>query len=225
MIWRLSMAFWRALATISAVIMLNVTALANPAPGREIKLIAYGDSLMAGLNLPRHEAFPAQLEKALRDKGYNVSVADAGVSGDTSAAALERIDWVMGEPADAVILELGGNDALRGIDPKELHKNLDKLITGVKAKGAAVLLAGMQAPLNWGDDYKKAFDAVYPELAAKHQVQLYPFFLDGVALDKRYILDDGLHPKKEGITEIVNRILPTVEKLIAALPNASAPSN
>jgi acyl-CoA thioesterase-1 len=142
-------------------------------------------------------------------------VINAGVSGDTTAAGLERLRWAVPERTDAVILELGANDALRGLDPVRAKANLDNIITTLKAGGAEVLLAGMLAPRNMGEDYARAFDAIYPELAGKHGVLLYPFFLDGVAVDAALNLGDGMHPNPKGVAEITKRILPAVEELMA----------
>lgn len=196
---------------------------AKPA-GAEIVIVAYGDSLTAGFELPPGESFPAQLQKALREKGHNLRVINAGVSGDTAADGLARLDWALPEKADAVILELGGNDALRGIDPKETQKALDQILVKLKERGLAVLLAGMEAPRNMGPDYIKAFAALYPALAEKHGALLYPFFLDGIALQPKFNLADGIHPNPEGIAAIVERILPAVVKLIEQAKTSSAPA-
>ena len=182
---------------------------------RTIKLIAFGDSLTAGYMLKSNQSFAAQLEMALQAKGHKVKVVNAGVSGDTSAAGLTRLDWTLSEGCDAVILELGANDALRGIDPNETRSNLDKILAGIKAKGADTLIAGMKAPGNWGDDYAKRFNGIFPALADKFGAQLYPFFLEGVALDPALVLSDGLHPTSAGVAEIVRRILPQAEALVA----------
>lgn len=199
-----------------------------PAPARPadkpITIVAFGDSLTAGYDLAPSEAFPAQLEMALKAKGHKIQIVNAGVSGDTTAGGLERLDWTLQGGADAVILELGANDALRGVPPDSVRKNLDQILTKIAATGAEILLAGMKAPGNWGGDYQKNFDAIFPELAAKYNAALYPFFLDGVALDRKLILQDGLHPTGAGIAEIVRRILPDVEALIkrAAARKAAA---
>lgn len=179
-----------------------------------ITIIAFGDSLTAGYLLNASEAFPAQLQMALQDRGHKVQVINAGVSGDTTAAGLERLSWALETKADAVILELGANDALRGLDPKEARANLDKILTAIKAKGADVLIAGMKAPGNWGDAYAKEFDVIFPDLAKKYDAALYPFFLEGVALQSSMVMSDGLHPTAQGVAEIVKRILPEVEKLV-----------
>jgi acyl-CoA thioesterase-1 len=158
----------------------------------------------------------------LKSKGYPIAVIGAGVSGDTTEAGLARLDWVLADGADAVILELGANDALRGIDPAVTRQNLAAIVDRLRAKGAKVLLAGMKAPRNWGADYVSRFEAIYPDLAGKHGLILYPFFLDGVVLDQALMLDDGLHPNGRGIAKMVERILPSVEKLIAEVKAAEA---
>jgi acyl-CoA thioesterase I len=195
-----------------------VAALAYPAiaapTGRPLRIVVLGDSLVAGFGIKPSEAFPAQLERALKEKGHAVEVINAGVSGDTTAGGLERVRWAVPDETGAVILELGANDALRGLDPGRAKANLDKIITTLKASGAEVLLAGMLAPRNLGATYTRAFDAIYPELAAKHGLILYPFFLEGVALNNRLNLDDGLHPNSRGVAEITKNILPSVEQLI-----------
>ncbi len=179
-----------------------------------VKLVAFGDSLTAGYLLKPDESFPAQLAKALNARGHAVEVTNAGVSGDTTAAGLERFEWAVPPGTEAVILELGANDALRGQSPAETKANLDKLITNLKERNIAVLLAGMVAPKNWGADYARDFDAMYQELADKHGVLLYPFFLEGIALDKTLNLDDGMHPNGKGVAKIVENILPKVEELL-----------
>jgi acyl-CoA thioesterase-1 len=186
------------------------------APGQApLRLVVLGDSLVAGFQLKASDAFPAQLERALKARGHRVEVINAGVSGDTTAAGLERLQWSVPDGTDAVIVELGANDALLGLDPTKAKANLDKIVTAVKARGAEVLLAGMLAPRNLGEDYARAFDGIYPGLAGKHGVLLYPFFLDGVVLDPKLNLSDGMHPNPNGVAEIVRRILPAVEDLIA----------
>jgi acyl-CoA thioesterase-1 len=183
--------------------------------GAPVRIVVLGDSLVAGFQIRLAEAFPAQLERALKARGEAVEVANAGVSGDTTAGGLERVAWAVPKGTDAVILELGANDALRGLDPALAKANLDKIIAEVKAAGAEVLLAGMQAPHNWGQKYVEAFNTMYPGLAAKHGTLLYPFFLDGIVMDAKLNLGDGLHPNAQGVAEIVRRILPKVEELIA----------
>ena len=180
-----------------------------------MRIVVLGDSLVAGFQLKASDAFPAQLERALKARGHQVEVINAGVSGDTTAAGLERLHWAVPDGTDAVIVELGANDALRGLDPARAQANLDKIVASVKSGGAEVLVAGMLAPRNLGEDYARKFDAIYPALASKHGVLLYPFFLDGVALDARLNLGDGMHPNAKGVAEIARRILPAVEELIA----------
>lgn len=190
-----------------------------------VTLVAFGDSLTAGYGLKASEAFPAQLQMALQAKGYKVTIVNAGVSGDTTADGLRRFDWAMQPKPDGVILELGANDALRGIDPKEPRANLDKMLAALKSKGVEVLLTGMKAPNNWGADYAKAFDAIYTDLAAKYGVTLYPFFLDGVALDPSFSQPDGLHPTASGVAEVVKRIMPDVEALVQRISQRKTAAN
>lgn len=179
-----------------------------------VRIVAFGDSLTAGYMLKPSEAFPVQLAQALKAKGYTVDVANAGVSGDTTANGLERFDWAIPDGTEAVVLELGANDALRGIDPGRARDNLDKILTQLRARNIEVLIAGMVAPKNWGKEYEAGFAPIFSDLAAKHGALLYPFFLDGVALDAKFNLPDGLHPTGPGVGVIVERILPKVEELI-----------
>jgi acyl-CoA thioesterase-1 len=179
-----------------------------------IKIVVLGDSLSAGFGLPVEAAFPSRLAEALKSKTSAVSIANAGVSGDTASAGLDRLDWSVPEGTDAVILELGANDALRGLDPKLTKAALDKILHKLEDRHVAVLLAGMQAPRNMGADYVRDFDAIYPALASTHTVVFYPFFLDGVAADPKLNQGDGLHPNAAGVDVIVARILPRVEELI-----------
>lgn len=182
-----------------------------------VRLVALGDSLTAGYQLPPAAAFPVQLERALTARGLAVTVENAGVSGDTATGGLARLDWAIGDGVKGVLLELGANDALRGVPPAETRAALDTIISRLKERGIGVLLIGMRAPPNMGADYQTAFDAIYPDLAAKHGVPLYPFFLDGVAADPSLNLPDGMHPTEKGVAVIVERILPWVEKFIASL--------
>ena len=204
---------------------LDMTAAQTPpadsSAGRSLKLVAFGDSLSAGYNLPGSAAFPAVLEQALRQKGVSVEIVNAGVSGDTTQGGLERLDWSVPDGTDGVILELGANDALRGVDPALTRKNLEVMIVRLAERKIPVLLAGMYAPRNLGEDYAKRFDAIYPELAKKHGLVLYPFFLEGIAGDRALNQADGLHPTAEGVKAIVRTILPTVERFIASLPPRS----
>jgi len=185
-----------------------------PIQAQTLHILAFGDSLTAGLGLDPQEAFPAKLEAALKAKGHDIVIANAGVSGDTSSAAAERLDWSLAPDIDGVIVELGANDALRGIDPRRTEIALDAILTELQKRKLPVLLAGMMAPRNLGQDYDKAFDAIFPRLAQKHGVLFYPFFLDGVAADPALNQPDGLHPNSKGVDMIVSRILPVTEDLI-----------
>lgn len=187
-----------------------------------IVIVTYGDSLSAGYQLSEKDAFPAQLEKALKARGHNVRLINASVSGDTTAAGLARFDWSFPEKADAAILELGANDALRGLDPNGTRANLDKLLLKIKEKGAEPLLTGMLAPRNMGAKYSGSFDKIYPELAKKHDVLLYPFFLFDVVGKRELNLADGLHPNPKGVKKIVDQILPKVEELLARVAAKAA---
>lgn len=189
--------------------------VAQPAGADTIRIVALGDSLTAGYGLPAEAAFPARLERALRARGHAVTIANAGVSGDTATGGLARLDWSVPNGTDAVIVELGANDALRGIDPKATRAALETIVKRLRERRIAVLLAGMQAPRNLGPDYARAFDPLYPEIAAAYDVVFYPFFLDGVAADPTLNLSDGMHPSAAGIDRIVERILPQAEELIA----------
>jgi acyl-CoA thioesterase-1 len=202
------------LALFNAVLICLIGPSAAAAEKKPVRIVALGDSLTAGFMLPPADSFPVQLEQALKAKGYAVEIINAGVSGDTTGAALERFDWVVPERIDAAIVELGANDALRGLDPGLARRNLETLLRRLKAKGAEILIAGMVAPGNWGAAYAQQFDAIFPELAKAHGALLYPFFLEGVALRPDLNLTDGLHPNGKGVAEIVARILPTVEELI-----------
>jgi acyl-CoA thioesterase-1 len=182
------------------------------------RLLILGDSLTAGYGLAAEEAFPAQLEEALLQSGRNVSVINAGVSGDTSAGGLARLDWALQDDPQMVIVALGGNDALRGLPPEETFANLDAILERLKVAGIHVILIGMKAPRNLGESYTTAFDQLYPRLAQKHNVGVYPFFLDGVALDPALNQNDGIHPNARGIALIVERILPLVESALMAMP-------
>jgi acyl-CoA thioesterase-1 len=184
---------------------------AEPGP---IRIVALGDSLTAGFNLPQREAFPAQLERALRARGHNVEVLNAGVSGDTIAGGLARLDWAVPENAEAVIVELGANDALRALDPGQARANLEKIVKRLTGRGLEVLLAGMAAPRNLGQEYTRAYDLIFPDLAKKYDLVYYPFFLKGVAFEPELSLSDGLHPNGKGVARIVEGILPRAEELI-----------
>lgn len=179
-----------------------------------MRIVALGDSLSAGYGLAAGEAFPPKLERALKAKGYAVEMSNAGVSGDTASGGQGRLDWSVPDGTDAVILELGANDALRGMDPAVTRAALDDILARLKARNIKVLLCGMLAPRNLGAEYAARFDAIYPELAAKHDVLLYPFFLTDVAGKAELNRPDGLHPTAAGIDVIVRNILPKVEELV-----------
>jgi acyl-CoA thioesterase I len=196
----------------------TVSAQTPPAAGtRPIKIVVLGDSLSAGLGLSASAAFPERLQKALKTKGIDVDMTNAGVSGDTSSGGRDRLDWSVQDGTDVVILELGANDALRGLDPKVTREALSDILTRLKARKIAVLLCGMVAPPNYGSDYAARFNAIYPDLAASFGVPLYPFFLEGVAADAKLNQADGMHPTPEGVDVIVKNILPSVEALVGAL--------
>lgn len=192
------------------LLLLSLPLFANDTAESSLRLLVLGDSLVAGYGLAASESFPAQLEKALQQEAYTVKVINSGVSGDTSAGGLSRLDWALSDNPHLVILELGANDALRGLPVEQTYKNLDAILSRLKEEGIEVILAGMQAPRNLGPRYIQEFDAIYPKLADKHNVNLYPFFLDGVAMDPSLNLPDGIHPNPAGIAVIVERILPVV---------------
>ena len=187
------------------------------AQGRPPTIVVLGDSLSAGYGLPPGADFVSVLERALKARGHDVRLVNAGVSGDTSTGGLERLDWSVPDGTDGVIVELGANDMLRGVDPAVTQKALEAIVTRLKARGIPVMLAGMLAQRNLGSAYTDRFDAIYPDLAKKHGLVLYPFFLDGVAGDRVLNLPDGLHPTAKGIERIVERVLPTVETFLARL--------
>jgi acyl-CoA thioesterase-1 len=214
-VWRLrrSLSAALALAIITAVSATGASP-AGAAPAAPLTLVVLGDSLSAGLGLKAADAFPAQLETALA-ANHAVTVVNAGVSGDTATDGLARLDWSIGPEANAVIIELGANDALRGIDPAATRAALDAILARLEARHLPVLLTGMLAPPNMGDSYAASFNAIFPDLAKSHNVPLYPFFLDGVATDPKLEQGDGIHPNAAGVAVIVRRILPAVEALVA----------
>jgi len=177
-------------------------------------VLAFGDSLTAGYGLPAADGFPARLEAALAAAGVAARVIDGGVSGDTTAGGLARLDWALAEDPDVVIVELGGNDGLRGLDPAATEANLDAILARLGAERRAVLLTGMRAPPNLGPEYGAAFDGVFPALAQRHGVAFYPFFLDGVAADPALNQPDGIHPNAAGVALIVERLLPHLLRVI-----------
>jgi acyl-CoA thioesterase-1 len=194
---------------------LALSAVPAAAAEKPLTIVALGDSLTAGYGLKNHDAFPAKLQEALAAKGIAVTVNNAGVSGDTMSGGLARLDWSVPPETDAVILELGANDALRGLDPAVTRRALDAILAALARRNIPVLLCGMLAPRNMGADYASAFDPMFPELAKTYGAVLYPFFLDGVATDPKLNQGDGLHPTAAGVDVIVMKILPKVEELIA----------
>jgi len=202
----------RALAVAAALLALA----SHPAAAETLRILALGDSLTAGYGLAsKAQAYPALLEQRLRARGHDVKVINAGVSGDTTAGGRARLAWSIGEePPDIAIVALGANDGLRGLDPGQMRRNLDAIIGALKEKGAKVLLAGMLAPPNFGADYAKEFNAVFPALAEKHDVAFLPFLLDGVAAERDLNQGDGIHPNDAGIAVMVDRITPYVLRLI-----------
>jgi acyl-CoA thioesterase I len=201
----------------AAVLLAGIAGGATPARAAErpVRIVALGDSLVAGYGLRASEAFPAALQRALAAKGIVAEVANAGVSGDTASGGLARLDWSVADGTDAVIVELGANDALRGLDPVVTRRALDAILRRLKARNLPVLLCGMVAPPNLGADYGGAFNPIYRDLAAQYGAILYPFFLEGVVADPRLNQPDGLHPTAAGVGVIVKAILPKVEELIA----------
>ena len=187
----------------------------NPA---SVRLLAFGDSLTSGYGLAPEEAFPVKLQARLQADGFKVEVTNGGFSGDTTAGGLARVKWVLADSPEFVLVEFGANDALRGLDPSLARANLVKILDRMKGAGVRVLLVGMRAPANWGPDYEQQFNAIYPDLAKQYGVPLYPFFLDGVALDPALNQPDGLHPNEAGVDVIVARIAPAVEKLLKSKP-------
>lgn len=211
---------WRKLVN-AALGFLLAACLAFPAIAAT-RIVALGDSLTAGYGVMPENSFPARLELWLRDRGVKAEVVNAGVSGDTTAGGLARLDWTLAEPADAVLIELGANDGLRGIDPNSVYKNLDEILTRLAARKLKVLLMGMEAPANFGADYWNAFHAIYPTLAEQHHVMLYPFFLEGVALQPDLNQPDALHPNARGVDVIVERVGPYVLRLLGVGPTSGS---
>lgn len=200
---------------LSALAPGALPAAAQDARGEPLSIVALGDSLMAGYNLPAPAAFPNVLERRLEEEGYeNVTIVNAGVSGDTASGGLARLDWSVPEGTDGVILELGANDMLRGLDPQLTYEALDAIIRRLEERDIPVLLAGMMAARNMGPDYVEAFDAIYPRLAEEHDLVLYPFFLEGAITNPDLMLPDGIHPNEEGVEAMVERMLPTVIRFI-----------
>lgn len=203
---------------VTVFLGLSMAMAAAPAPAateEPLRIVALGDSLTAGYQLAPEAAFPVQLEAALRARGHAVSVVNAGVSGDTTSGGLARLDWSVGEEADAVIVELGANDALRGLPVATARDNLAAIVSRLRARGLPVLVAGMRAPRNLGPDYTEPFDAMFAEIAEAEGALLYPYFLEGIPVSAETVLPDGMHPTAKGVAIIVEGILPSVEELIA----------
>jgi acyl-CoA thioesterase-1 len=202
---------------------LQLLAVATPllwcagAEAAQKRVLAFGDSLTAGFGLPAAEALPVQLEKRLRDDGFDVKVVNAGVSGDTTEMGLARIDYALSDgPVDVALVELGANDMLRGLPPKDARANLEKIIEAFRSKGVNVVLAAMVSGDNWGQAYRQQFDSIYPDLAAKYGVTMVPFFMEGVWGDPSLLIGDGLHPNAAGVRKVVEKIAPYVEKALAS---------
>ncbi|MFN3347859.1 arylesterase [Pseudorhodoplanes sp.] len=202
-----------------AAVLIAPAAAQDKAP---LKIVALGDSLTAGYGLPATDTFPARLQRSLQAKGYNVEIENAGVSGDTASGGLSRLDWSIPDGTDAVIVELGANDMLRGVDPKVTRQALDDILARLKERDIPVLFAGMRAAPNLGAEFVRAYDAIFPELAQKYDVVFYPFFLDGVAAQAQLALRDGMHPNADGVRAIVDGILPKAEELIARVKKRGA---
>jgi acyl-CoA thioesterase-1 len=200
---------------VATLVLAAAPRASDNAADRPVRIVALGDSLTAGFGLAANEAFPAKLERALKAKGIAVEISNAGVSGDTATGGLARLDWSVPEGTDAVILELGANDMLRGFDPDITRRALAEIVRRLTDRRIAVLLAGMRAAPNLGPDYGRKFDAIYPELAARNHLLLYPFFLDGIAADPKLNQGDGQHPTAAGVDAIVKGILPKAEELVA----------
>jgi acyl-CoA thioesterase-1 len=205
-------------ALLAALLHLGMAA-PNAMSAEPLKILALGDSLTSGYGLPPGEGFTDQLGQALKDQGVAVRVINGGVAGDTSADGLARLDWSLADDPDLVIIELGGNDALRALDPKSTKANLDKILTKLQQQHRAILLTGMLAPPNLGEDYAARFNPIFPALAKQHEVTLYPFFLDGVAGNPSLVQPDGIHPTAQGVAIIVQRILPSLHEAIDAARN------
>ena len=205
---------------VFAAVLASVPVMAQSASqAAPLKIVAFGDSLTAGYGLPAQDAFPAKLERVLRTKGVNAAIENAGVSGDTASGGLSRVDWSIPDDTDAVILELGANDMLRGIDPKLTREALDSILAKLKERNIVVLLCGMRAAPNLGSEYARAFESIFEDLARKYDSVFYPFFLDGVTTQTKFVMRDGLHPNAAGVDVIVAGILPKVEELIARIGN------
>ena len=207
----ISKSIFRLLAV--SIFMLSVSAAYADA----VRLMIFGDSLVAGYGLDRVTAFPRQLESRLKARGFDVEVLNAGVSGDTTSSGRSRLDWTLAEMPDAMMIVLGGNDMLRGVDPSVTRRNLDKILGSLKDKNIPVMLCGMLASPNLGADYQAEFDSIYPELAAKYGIAFYPFFLEGVALVPKFNQPDGIHPNALGVRKIVVSMIDDVGKFLTEI--------
>lgn len=208
-------------SSIRVAVSLSAALFATAAWAEPIEIVGFGDSLMAGYELGSDEGFPDVLERELTALGYEVDVVDAGVSGDTTSGGLSRLEWSVPESADIVILELGGNDALRGVDPAITRANLESMLDTLAVRGHRTVLAGILAPPNLGTQYETTFNAIYPELAEARDVPLYPFFLDG-AIQQGLMLPDGIHPSAAGVELMVERFLPTLLPVLDEVVEAEA---
>jgi len=204
---------------LAGLCLLVGQALVPPeATAASVRVLMLGDSLTAGYGLPLPESLPSQLEAVLKGQGLDVVILNGGVSGDTTAGGLARLDWALSDKPDYALVALGANDALRGLSPEKAYENLDAIIAKLKAKGVKVMIFGMMAPLNLGKEYRESFAGIFPRLAEKHRVPLYPFLLDGVALDPKLNQPDGIHPNAEGVKIIVGRLAPLVRRLLETPP-------
>lgn len=203
------------LAKILLILTVATLGSRDVAAAELFRIVGFGDSLMAGYQLNTGEGFPERLQAKLEQLGYDISVTNAGVSGDTTSGGLSRLDWSVPDGTDLVILELGANDMLRGLMPEVTEQNLEKMILRLKERGIEILLVGMYAAPNLGADYIRRFDSIYPRLAEKHGLPLVPFFLDGVVTNANLLLSDGMHPNAEGVDRIVENVLPVLEPLVA----------
>ncbi|MEO3387253.1 arylesterase [Mesorhizobium sp. CAU 1741] len=205
--------FWNlALAGCIALLVTVSASVAEP-----VRIVGFGDSLMAGYQLDAGQSFPERLEAVLKERGHDVVISNAGVSGDTSAAGLSRLDWSIPDGTDLVILELGANDMLRGIAPSVTEENLKQMIERLQARDIDIILAGMIAAPNLGADFRASFDPIFPQLAETYDLPLYPFFLDGVAAQSSLLLEDGMHPNAQGVDRMVENFLPVIEQVLTDL--------
>jgi acyl-CoA thioesterase-1 len=218
----LNMVSFKRFRQFCAAAAICLAAATGWAAAEPVRIVGFGDSLMAGYQLAPGESFPEKLEAALRERGHDVLIANAGVSGDTTSGGLSRLDWSVPDGTNLVILELGANDMLRGIRPDVTEKNLAAMIERLQARGIGVVFAGMVAAPNLGEGYAGEFNPIFPRLAEAYDLPFYPFFLDGVAAESRLLLADGMHPNAEGVDRMVERFLPLIEEVLSA--RAAAPA-